>query len=1081
MENIPKPSEMMRSKRPYLYSDSQSTNAYRLSTSELSHHLGTLTDRNQHKDFETFARKLCEREICPNLRPQTGPEGGGDGKVDSESYPIDTKISERWFVANARDGKEKWAFAASAKKTWTAKVRSDVKGIVETKRGYNKIIFATSRPARAKDRLRIEDELTNQYSVPITILDREWIIDKVFTNNHKDLVFEHLKAGQHDPNSVKLGPNDFKNQQALDEIEDTLKKMDLKTPDYTQAISDTFEAANLSRRLERPRYETEGRFLRAIDFAKKYGANYQELRAVYEHAWTRFWWFDDVQGMQDLYEQVEKIAFETNHSHHISKVCNLFQVITAQVLHQKCSPEDLSFNERAERLRFKLEELSNDSARPNNALYAETLMQLHQLNMSILSGNHDSFEETWNEISSIIDRAKGLGEYPADLLDSMIDVLSPLATESPAFDQLVEKIAEFMAERNKELRAGETYLQHGERKLDAELPIDAIKYLGRAVVNFMKEESREQQQRALYYLAVAYRGADLLWAARGASLAAIGQVSALSELESEIRVEIIPSLSLFATISLQTANIADFLAAIQYLDALNGILPLDDESRNRLEDKRTEFDQLFSCLIVNLKKTEIQRLEQLPDVLMQLGLITARITLLYRLGYEEQLQTEGTLPEDMPKDDLVNIMSIMAGQPACKDLPKEIVLLDDANGRLETSVLGTNISISSPSDLQGYLLAEAHISYFEAFISTFLNQKAFAHTEKLAVCIDIDDQKQEPMIEFKPEGYILYVTIPKCWDATQSDKHSAFMDHLTEFGAHLLGNAFILPDSEKTFKEILGIERAFARATMFSRAGITRNRIFGSYAGQISDWKQFIERTYELRENAPIVIATKLPNEPEVEQDENSVFEDLNRHGDLSVRSVINQHLWDKARWNGMGYGCSPNGGPPIVGLVFKDEDSAKAIFREWRERFGKIDEKDEIRISIVKGIDCDNPNYYRGCVGRELDVLDTDQMKRFISVSRMNTMTVDNHHNLDMFLKNLDTHGFYFLAPAIVGSIGQAEFVFDLAIAKSKFHVREAWKIGMNDIDIMGVSLEDNVIIPDGEENAPVTKLLDWKRSRNA
>jgi hypothetical protein len=1074
---IPNPSVIMRSKRPYLYSDSETTDAYQLSSSELSHHLDTLTDRNQHKDFENFARKICEREICPNLRPQTGPEGGGDGKVDSESYPVDTKISERWFVAEAREGKEKWAFAVSAKKQWSPKVRSDVEGIVETKRGYDKIIFVTNRPTRAKDRLRIEDELLQKYGVPVTILDREWIIDKVFTNNHKDLVFEQLNAGQHNLDALKLGPNDFKNQQALDEIEDSIKNMGADSSDFTQAVGGTFDAADLSRKLERPRFETEGRFIRAIDFAQKYGANYQELRAVYGHAWTRFWWFDDVQGMQELYERVEEIAFQIGHAEHVRKVCNLFQLITSQVLHKKSTAKELKLNERAERLRQVLKKMSEDNTRPNNALYAETLLQFHDLNMKVLGGSFDAFDETWNELSNIVDRAEGLGEYPAGLLDSMIEALSPFAPDSKAFDQLIEKVAEFMAERDKELSAGETYLRHGERKLDAELPIEAIKYLGRAAVNFMKEESRVQQHQTLYYLAVAYRGAGLLWAARSASLGAIGQVSVISEVNSEIPAEIIPSLTLFAMIALQTGNISDFLSAIQYLNVSKDVLPLDDGSKKRLEEKFIEYDQLFSCLIVGLATNEIQRLEQLPDVLEPLGLFTARMTLLYRLGYGDILETDGTLPDDIPKDELASMMSMMAAQPATKELPSKVILLDDHFGELSTSVLGAKICVSAPSNLQGYLLAEAHISFLEAFISTFLSQRAFAHTEKLSVRIEIDDQKETPTIEFNPEGYVLTVTIPKSWDATQIDNHSSFMSHLIEFGAHVLGNVFILSDHDKTLNEVIGIERAFERATMFSRAGVTRNRFFGGFAGQLSDWNQFVERSYPRLDSAPAITAKTLPSEPPGEPSAESVFDELKRHGDLSVSSIINQHLWDKARWNGMSYGYSPNGEPPMVGLMFKDADSAKAIFREWRKRFGKIDEEDEIRISVVKGIDSDNPYHYRGCVGRDLEAVDTDDLRQFISVMRLNTMTVHNHQNLEMFLKNLNAHGFYFLAPAVVGASGQYEFIPELAIAKSKFHVREAWQIGMHDVDVMGVSLTDKVVIPEDQDNAPVIELLEWKR----
>ena len=58
----------------------------------MGYHLETITARNQTRDFEIFCRKLCERIICPNLKPATGPEGGGD-------------------IGEANAGQERWAFA----------------------------------------------------------------------------------------------------------------------------------------------------------------------------------------------------------------------------------------------------------------------------------------------------------------------------------------------------------------------------------------------------------------------------------------------------------------------------------------------------------------------------------------------------------------------------------------------------------------------------------------------------------------------------------------------------------------------------------------------------------------------------------------------------------------------------------------------------------------------------------------------------------------------------------------------------------------------------------------------------------
>ncbi len=478
----------------------------------------------------------------------------------------------------------------------------------------------------------MEDELRNDCGVSVTILDREWILDRVFSHGHKDLAFECLAAGEHDPNSVKLGPNDFKKQQALTDIEKSLARMGVTRPDYTKAVSDTYEAATLSRSLERPRHETEGRFHRAIEFAKKYGTKYQHLRAIHQFAWTRFWWFDDVEGAQDLYEQIEEIAFATRHSEHVSKVCNLYSLLAGQVLLGLQDSETLKLPERSSRLKTKLAELAADKSRPNNALYAEALLWLFQINENALGGNRHNFDDIWIGLSSVIDRAAGLGEFPAEMLDSVVEALLPLAPVSAEFDKLVEKLAEFMAERSKELKAARIYLSQGERKLDAEKPIDGIKFLGRAVVNFMKEESRGEQGHALYCLAVGYRGAGLLWAARGAAMGAITQVCAQAEQDGEMPVEAVRTFCLFTMIALQLGHVADFLGGIQFLYAANNVMPLGDASRERLSKEIIEFDQLLSCLFSVVATDSITLLTELPDILETLNLVTARMVLLYRLG-----------------------------------------------------------------------------------------------------------------------------------------------------------------------------------------------------------------------------------------------------------------------------------------------------------------------------------------------------------------------------------------------------------------------------------------------------------------
>jgi hypothetical protein len=144
------PSRYMRDRHPDLFSDSVSEVEYQVEREVLSYHLETLTNQKDETAFENFAQRLCEKFIAPNIRPQTGPVGGGDGKTDAETFPVSSEISARWFVPDNDKAGERRAFAFSAKKTWRPKIKSDVAAIAGTKRDYDQIICVTNQFVPAK-------------------------------------------------------------------------------------------------------------------------------------------------------------------------------------------------------------------------------------------------------------------------------------------------------------------------------------------------------------------------------------------------------------------------------------------------------------------------------------------------------------------------------------------------------------------------------------------------------------------------------------------------------------------------------------------------------------------------------------------------------------------------------------------------------------------------------------------------------------------------------------------------------------------------------------------------------------------
>ena len=172
---------------PNQFSDSQIIQSAELARTFMDYYLSTIASKSLEKNFEKFCKRIIEMEVCPNLIPQTGPTGGGDSKVDSESYPVSESLTESWFYGEGnKSGSERWAFAFSAKHDWKPKVKSDIKKIVDTNasgRGYTKIFFVSNQEIPDKKRAEVEDELRLEYKLDIRIFDRNWLLDKVFSSD----------------------------------------------------------------------------------------------------------------------------------------------------------------------------------------------------------------------------------------------------------------------------------------------------------------------------------------------------------------------------------------------------------------------------------------------------------------------------------------------------------------------------------------------------------------------------------------------------------------------------------------------------------------------------------------------------------------------------------------------------------------------------------------------------------------------------------------------------------------------------------------------------------------------------------
>lgn len=321
--------EFYQSRRPEFFSDSEIRYEVPLTRELFDLQLARLSTDKKHSEFEKFVVAVSRRLITPNIKPQTGPDGGGDGKVDAETYEVSDDISDKWYSEECgAHGKEKWAFTISCRSSWKEKIKSDVKKAVETGRGYARVLCFSNQLIKADLRLALEESLSKQYDVKVDIFDATWCRDAVFQNGCIDVALAELGfSDEYKRKTVKVGNRDFKRKQRLEEIEKSiLRPIEGLDTGYVDELD---EACILSRALDMPRVDVEGKFDRAVRECKRHGTEPQLFNIIYNHAWTSLFWFEDCQAAFEDYNKLKPFVEADSSVARIEKLTNLLTVLTA--------------------------------------------------------------------------------------------------------------------------------------------------------------------------------------------------------------------------------------------------------------------------------------------------------------------------------------------------------------------------------------------------------------------------------------------------------------------------------------------------------------------------------------------------------------------------------------------------------------------------------------------------------------------------------------------------------------------------------------------------------------------------------
>lgn len=1096
----PSPKDFLRARRPEQFSDTVVSERPQLDRTTLEYHLDTLTNRGQENDFEEFSRRLAEYEICPNLLPHTGPTGGGDSKVDSETYPVADALADAWYTGIGRDAAhERWAFAISAKKEWRPKVQSDVAKIVGTGRGYTTVFFFSSRYIPDKARAEVEDTLTQKYQVKVHIFDRTWLLNKVFQNKYESLAIQTLRMQVTSINEVQLGPKDMQRAQEMAKMQDRIQQA-ISQQKYSVALVDEcLEVAILARKIERPVEETSGLFMRANRLAAKFGTEQQRITAVYEYAWTAYWWHEDLALFEELYEKAEVAVANSQNAFDVERLQNLWSLYRTAIHNSDIKATSEQLDAKTSVLRSELIRLSNEVQRPSTSLQARSQLLMLDLIMSIHNNDFIVAVPLFEQIQEVVRESESLVGFALEKLVEMISSIGPIFLDLPAYDELFNQLVEVSAARKSEVVAARLLVARAVQQGDGSRPVEAIKTLGKALGKLYKYESREDLVMALALCGVVYTAVGLHWAARNSTLFS---ASIATDEYYRYGVTNAAQITCFHRLSwreLQLGRISFALAWYEmYLTVGRVLLDKQEYSQEKFEQQCHEFDTVLGMLLLKTKTKDLSDLSPLPAILDQLGLFNASLAALFVLGYEDEIISQEPFSEQPER--LSDFFEKWLELRVDGQLPDAQIYYEGDTVNLSSIVLGCRVEVEVVNELAPLLLAESLVAGFEGLLATSINTTLVLKEPQLTVYILRD--AQEPALfkyevseaDGRPHIAVHCGTLDTKLSSlnSQGDLKELIGDLLLTMLA-----CVIMPnDFEAQLTILFRDELASSRAVNFNSSFIFLTNLLGDVPKyKLADWPLQAEslrppiRSHSWYESlAPQVRETSLLNEkiePETRPKQPI------KHDQIEINSLIRDPLWKRANWIGAGFMRSQQVPCPALCLLFTDKTTAVRIFELWRQELTSHDKNDRLRISLIRRINKNNPLAYRLVVGANFDnfaaltpgkgEISKDDIGAYkVSTYRIHTIDNPSANHVDQFKQDFERYKAYILIPGVIsGPTAQPQFFHELGIFKHQISIRDAWDIGPNDLDSIGVMADDEPIIPVGIEEPPVYELQKIKRSR--
>jgi hypothetical protein len=1028
--------------RSNLFSDTETVYETKLTKEVFDLKLQQLSQDKKQSEFENLALAIASRLVTPNIKPQTGPDGGGDGKVDGETYPVDRNISDQWWVSDGCVGEQKWAIAISVQKTWQNKIKGDTKKVVETGRGYSKLLFFTNQKIKSSTRHAKEDALSKQYGITVSIFDGNWFSFAVFEQGCLDLAVEKLNfSDDYRKKIVVVGSNDKTRAEKLKELENSFLTRSIVGLD-TQYVEDLLDTCLLSRGLGKPRIETEGRFNRALREASKHGTAMQTFNIIYNHAWTSFFWFNDIDATYEDYLKLKDFTSEYPSVHTVERLTNILTNLenVAQI-------GLFDINKFIPEVKFIIELRKRSELSLPCQLFLDIYFSEHRLFQLVRAKKNLSAEI--KVLSELLEKSANYPDISFDAQLQIIDMLGRVVADNEDFENMVDRLAEISSARESELQGATMHFNRAKALMENENFVAAVKHLGRCVQSFLKEGHEEEYIKSCGFMGIALYSIDLPYSAEAYLVKSASMLVRDYYTKGTIPHLLLTVLSKLCEIELMLGRLVMYL---NWRELLFVIANNNQEfTRPDFIERDTLEDGGWCCRFATTDITKPE-IAILPDILLRCDMLFSANYLKYALGYKDEVDERFS---DLAKD---NWIGLLKKQPISDQFLCDLNIATDGKVTLDTLALNCRFFVTYDNSVKNQVVAETFLASIETLLATFGNLELVILCSEVKVVIEEVEEPSSMDCGISNGEYVFHVN-------HDSLDEKGYWSCFAYFMAHFMSSCTVSKDDIETLiADRQKKEKIIDRVSSLMQLNKAVYYVLGTdFKYSLSKWQSSADKNY----HCLVEVSDK-------ETGARKPFHSSQQN--MSIYTISsNMQWWNDAIWKGVGLIMDRTmQSVPVLALFFRNITEGKKIIKEWKEK--QDAGKPGIEVQIIKGINKNHPTWYRVCIAPEIPSGDIKVGRYMAMMCRKHTMTPNNTFNVDALEHLYLRFGSCLLTALAIDDNNRISMPdsFDEAIELKRIIIQDAWRVSIHDITRNALEWDDDPFIPDSEiTTAPVLELL--------